>query len=508
VAGLTALALLTTFASPAGATGGSGPTSTTTTTTTTVAPTAGTTPEPSGGSTVGEASTTSTAPTTTAGNGGSSTTSGPTTLPNVAPPQLTPTTLPGTPIDQLPLVQFGAQLLTQVQAEVGAAQAGLSAANVSFRKAQAADRMATTTMVRDAARLDELSGDQRQAADDVILQRTRVKDLAIAAYESGGPGSPVAALLSSETIDDYARAQHYFANITANGTDVLKDYVKATDSTSKATLTAVNVLQKAEQAKAIADEHVVLTTAAMAQAATLLASRQSLLTITSDAVSSPNVDIPRMVLDAYQRAAANVQARGCNLAWWGLAGIGRIESDHGRDEDAHLAPNGDLLPHIVGVPLTGADGTALIADASGGFAHAEGPMQFIPSTWAKWGADGNGDGVKSVDNIYDATLGAADYLCATSTALETDAGLEAAYMSYNHSADYVTEVLAWAHAYQAADADGLIPPMAAQPLYTLAPKPPAAPAPAAPGASTTTTTVPARRFVPSPTGPSTTTPTP
>ena len=53
--------------------------------------------------------------------------------------------------------------------------------------------------------------------------------------------------------------------------------------------------------------------------------------------------------------------------------------------------------------------------------------------------------------------------------LRPDAGLEAAYMSYNHSADYVTEVLAWAHAYQAADADGLIPAPAPQPLYTLAP---------------------------------------
>jgi membrane-bound lytic murein transglycosylase B len=110
-------------------------------------------------------------------------------------------------------------------------------------------------------------------------------------------------------------------------------------------------------------------------------------------------------------------------------------------------------------------------------------MQFIPSTWAKWGADGNGDGIKNPDNIYDASLAAADYLCATSTNLETDAGLEAAYMSYNHSADYVTEVLAWAHAYAAADAAGLIPPMSAKPLYTLAP-----PTTVASGSTASTTT--------------------
>ncbi len=212
-----------------------------------------------------------------------------------------------------------------------------------------------------------------------------MRELAVAAYESGGPGSTVAALLSSQTIDDYARAQHYFSTIADNGTDVLKDYVKAKSSTSKATLAAVNALQKAQEAKGLADERLLFATATVQQSTTFLASRQSLLTVTSDAVSSPNVDIPRMVLDAYQQAAAKVQSEGCNLAWWGLAGIGRIESDHGRVQDARLLPNGDLLPPIIGVPLTGANGTALITVAAGGYAHAEGPMQFIPSTWAKWG---------------------------------------------------------------------------------------------------------------------------
>ncbi|WP_425274969.1 lytic murein transglycosylase [Streptomyces monomycini] len=39
-------------------------------------------------------------------------------------------------------------------------------------------------------------------------------------------------------------------------------------------------------------------------------------------------------------------------------------------------------------------------------------MQFIPSTWGSWGADGDGDGVKDPNNMFDAALGTARYLCA------------------------------------------------------------------------------------------------
>ena len=38
-------------------------------------------------------------------------------------------------------------------------------------------------------------------------------------------------------------------------------------------------------------------------------------------------------------------------------------------------------------------------------------MQFIPSTWMIYGADGNGDGIKDPFNIFDAALAAANYLC-------------------------------------------------------------------------------------------------
>ncbi len=38
-------------------------------------------------------------------------------------------------------------------------------------------------------------------------------------------------------------------------------------------------------------------------------------------------------------------------------------------------------------------------------------MQFLPGTWATYGADGNGDGVRDPQQIDDAALASAGHLC-------------------------------------------------------------------------------------------------
>src|SRR5438128_1511384 len=45
------------------------------------------------------------------------------------------------------------------------------------------------------------------------------------------------------------------------------------------------------------------------------------------------------------------------------------------------------------------------------YARAMGPMQFLPGTWARYAADGDGDGIPDPQNLFDATLAAARYLC-------------------------------------------------------------------------------------------------
>jgi hypothetical protein len=84
--------------------------------------------------------------------------------------------------------------------------------------------------------------------------------------------------------------------------------------------------------------------------------------------------------------------------------------------------------------------TGLGSLATTSAAGARGPMQFLAPTWAAYGVDGDGDGVADVMNPTDALHGAARLLCANGGA--DPARLPAALWSYNHSDDYVRQVLA------------------------------------------------------------------
>ena len=169
------------------------------------------------------------------------------------------------------------------------------------------------------------------------------------------------------------------------------------------------------------------------------------------------VEFPLVALDAYYRAATTEEAAspGCGVEWWGVAGIAKVEGRHGTYGGTTLSHNGDTSRRIIGIQLNGSNATAVIADTDGGafdgdasFDRAVGPMQFIPSTWRAYEADGNEDGVMSPFNMYDATLAAANYLCTASSGLSADPGLRAAYFSYNHSLAYVDNVLGYARGYE------------------------------------------------------------
>jgi membrane-bound lytic murein transglycosylase B len=160
--------------------------------------------------------------------------------------------------------------------------------------------------------------------------------------------------------------------------------------------------------------------------------------------------IPVTAIRAYQHAAdlTNQRTSSCAIPWTLLAAIGRVESDHGRFASSVLLANGLSTPRIIGIALNGV-GTGLILDTDHGvldgdrvFDRAVGPMQFIPSTWAYYATDGNGDGVSDPFNIYDAATAAGKYLCNAGSDLRTRAGKMRAVLTYNHSDAYVASVLA------------------------------------------------------------------
>lgn len=130
--------------------------------------------------------------------------------------------------------------------------------------------------------------------------------------------------------------------------------------------------------------------------------------------------IPPDYLLLYQHAA-----RTCpGLDWTVLAGIGEVETDHGQAD----------LPGV----RSGANS-----------AGAEGPMQFLPATFAEYSLPvppGGQDPPSPYDPV-DAIYATARMLCADGAANGRD--LHGAIFAYNHSENYVAAVLAAARAYAA-----------------------------------------------------------
>jgi hypothetical protein len=129
-------------------------------------------------------------------------------------------------------------------------------------------------------------------------------------------------------------------------------------------------------------------------------------------------EIPGELLALYRAASATCEG----LDWTVLAAIHKVETNFG---------------------------TGRVTSSAG----AQGPMQFMPATWRAYGVNGNHDGRRDVNDVVDAVFGAANLLCANGAG--DPARLPDALWNYNHSDEYVAQVLALATSYGVVSMGGL-----------------------------------------------------
>lgn len=96
--------------------------------------------------------------------------------------------------------------------------------------------------------------------------------------------------------------------------------------------------------------------------------------------------------------------------------------------------------HAIHQLETGCSGSTGLTNRSG--SGAQGPMQFLPSTWRNHAVDGNGDGITDINNVEDAVYTAAAYLKACGYP-----DIQKALWGYNPSTSYYNRVMSLVHSY-------------------------------------------------------------
>ena len=208
---------------------------------------------------------------------------------------------------------------------------------------------------------------------------------------------------ATEASGQLATAARVVAVERANRADTTTATVGRSDDRLRELLALLDEAQRAldsltERARRLED--------AERAAAALAAARASADQARWEAASTATAGgIPVNFLALYRGAAAT--CRG--LPWPVLAAIGQVESGHGSN------PNDS-------------------------YAGAQGPMQFLPSTFAAFAVDGDGDGRADIRNPADAIYSAAKYLCYNHAGRDAS-GLRGAIFRYNHADWYVAMVL-------------------------------------------------------------------
>jgi peptidoglycan hydrolase CwlO-like protein len=271
----------------------------------------------------------------------------------------------------------------------------------------------------------------QQQADDTAArareQRREVDNQVRALYMSGGSMALVASVLTASTATDALRRVAYVQRLVDTTSAVAADSTATADTDAARAIalqtaadnkvvTAADVTRRYDQltdamneagaALAQLSAHARSLGAAERAAARLRAySEAASASATARVATAHAAPIPADFRRLYIGAAKT--CRG--LSWTVLAAIGQIESGHGRN-------------------------------AATSYAGAQGPMQFMPATFASYAVDGDGDGDRDIMDPADSIFTAAHYLCANGAG-HGAAGLHNAIWHYNHAEWYVALVL-------------------------------------------------------------------
>ncbi|MEV6629766.1 murein transglycosylase [Actinoplanes sp. NPDC051470] len=172
------------------------------------------------------------------------------------------------------------------------------------------------------------------------------------------------------------------------------------------------------------------------------------------------VGIPVVAVQAYGYAEliAAKMTPNCHLSWTTLAAIAKVESGHGSANGSVLNADGTVVPPIYGLPLDGKGGRQSIPDTDKGvldadtsFDRAIGPLQFIPATWtlmtARKEVDADNSGAADPNDIDDASMAAAFYLCQSGRDLSKADAWWDAILTYNAVRPYAQKVFDAANEY-------------------------------------------------------------
>lgn len=312
-------------------------------------------------------------------------------------------------------------------ARVEATSTRLAAIRSDRERRLAALAIATSAEIRASSALDAAG---TSGGTDRLARRAR------ALYMAGGPAADYVAVLASgsvpETLDrvaavervlraDQQAARRAFGRVDALRRSAEQARVAASAATAIAGEVAAydrqmsSLLVEQQALLAVAGVRLRVAVAAReravaareraraARAAVAAAARQR----AGPAPSAPSADFRSLYVAA---------ARTCpGLSWTVLAAIGQVESAHGEN-------------------------------AGTSSAGAQGPMQFLPSTFAAVAVDGDSDGDTDIADPADAVFSAAAYLCGNGAG-QTGEALRGALWAYNHATWYVDLVLRLAGNY-------------------------------------------------------------